>query len=139
MKIIGAALYIIAGATLRESDALKQLFQNIYKTKDLELTKINIRNNEGSSLLHLALNSVNQDFAKFLIKKGVKLNLQNNDGDTPLHFALKSNMLDITKLLEEKNVKLDLQNKDGDSPLHLALKSSNLQDLKVKITKIYSK
>lgn len=104
------------------SKAKQQFYQ--YLTTDLELTR---KNNDGLTILHLAIANKNLNFFRYLItERGMDINLTNNNGDTPLHYALKffETHKDVEPLIEYilecKNISYS-QNNDGCTPLHLAV------------------
>ena len=86
--------------------------------------QINLRNNYGNTLLHVAVLARKKSNLKQLLKRGAMINLTNKDGDTPLHLALwkqfvspsKINQKIINHLLNHGPI-LSVKNNDGKTPL----------------------
>ncbi len=58
---------------------------------------INVRNEEGENLLHVAIAYGNQAAASFLIQRGIDVNAQDSKGQTPLHSAADYQKSDVTE------------------------------------------
>mmetsp|Transcript_17512 Transcript_17512/g.48586 ORF Transcript_17512/g.48586 Transcript_17512/m.48586 type:complete len:163 (+) Transcript_17512:19-507(+) len=96
----------------------------IDKTKPI----VNIQNNNGDTLLHLAYEYGGISVARDLIgDDSVDATLQNNNGDTLLHCVCRIERRHTLKhmklLIESNNVKVDVnaRNKEGDTVLHRAI------------------
>ena len=57
-----------------------------------------IKNNEGYTLLHEAVNVSNYRIVDFLLLKGMDPNERTEDGSTSLHIAVKAGDVDIITL-----------------------------------------
>jgi len=106
---------------------------------------INIKFNQGCSLLHLAASEHLANFMKeLLIYSEINVNVKDDIGQTPLHYLAKAVPPELkhvynTKppvemfklLLAHPNIDLNVQDNDGDTILHLALldKRTDLIDL----------
>ena len=75
---------------------------------------INIRNNEGQTLLHLASTRHNLWIAKYLLRHGADVNARDNQGNTPLHYAGYKDMRD--ELLKH-GADVSITNHDGQTPI----------------------
>jgi hypothetical protein len=69
-------------------------FDDCFKNAESELYNIfsreidpNLQNNEGSTLLHVAVFSDSESFVRFLMEEGANPNIGNSKGQTPLDFA----------------------------------------------------
>lgn len=89
-----------------------------------EIININSRDDNGNSLVHLAVqNDADSDVVKLLLVRGAKLIQKNIDGDTAFHIALRKENESVSRLLLESNANLFLQNRRGETPMILALRS----------------
>ncbi|KAL7288157.1 hypothetical protein TKK_0017818 [Trichogramma kaykai] len=61
--------------------------------------RVDARDNEGNSPLHLAVGSDNNNMMVYLLRQGANPNLANNRRLTPLHLACQKNGGDVLKLL----------------------------------------
>ena len=86
---------------------------------DLEFD-LNVKNNNGSTLLHLAACLGNKDIVYLLLKNRVNLNLQNKQGQTPLHFAVYKNRKDIVYMLLNAGADRNIENYKGENVLYVA-------------------
>ena len=75
---------------------------------------INIRNNEGQTLLHYASMRHNLWIAKYLLRHGADVNARDNQGNTPLHFAGYKDMRDE---LLKYGADVSITNHDGQTPI----------------------
>ena len=90
--------------------------------------KINARNNDENTPLHLAIKNGNSNIIACLQQYQTGCNLQNSLGDTPLHLAVNDGHLDcFTKLLADTNLKIELTNNTHLTPLHCAAKTGNAE------------
>lgn len=76
-------------------------------------------NNEGETLLTLAIGEGHYEMVKFLCEEAV-INLKNEDGETPLTLAIKKKNTGIIDLVLER-AKADLANDGDETPLMLAV------------------
>uniref|UniRef100_A0A8D8A120 Ankyrin-1 n=1 Tax=Culex pipiens TaxID=7175 RepID=A0A8D8A120_CULPI len=85
-----------------EFDSLPFLFE-LKDSNGYELSKIiNVPNDIGETLLHVACRTGNLKIVKLLIQKGADVNLKNKSSDTPLDLALKLFHLDVVKYLHHE-------------------------------------
>ena len=95
--------------------------------KDLEKMKVllnaencTIRNAEGSTLLHLAVEANDKKMVDLLVEYKILLNTQDNNGNTPLHLAAAEDSAILVRLLLAKNVRRDIKNSDDFTALEFA-------------------
>ncbi len=99
--------------------------------------KLNERDSDGNTPLHIAAHQGKVEVAQLLVEHGAKINLRNNDGDTPLHrcfkyyseyvmgfgfgdWVVESDKKQITMLLIEKGADLNIVSGVDNTPLRLA-------------------
>ncbi|KAK9730335.1 Ankyrin repeats (3 copies) [Popillia japonica] len=63
---------------------------------------INNADNNGITLLHLAVVMKNEEISKLLIEKGAHINATDKRGRTPLYESINYVDIEVTKLLIEK-------------------------------------
>ena len=91
---------------IRNSDD-NYLNNNLHKVVDL-----NVKDQDGRTMLHLAIKHKRKDIAIYLIGKGANLNLQDNKGKTPLVLAWRYNWdVDFLKYLNDKGAGIDIKYK----------------------------
>jgi len=101
------------------------------------------KNQQGNTLLHIALEKGYIKVAKYLIKNMINLtlvdaiNAQNKDGNTPLHLAVKKGLFPIVQALivlapaDVDGYKNSEINNDGDSLFHLLAATRQKQSMQV--------
>jgi ankyrin repeat protein len=77
--------------------------------------KINMKNNEGNTMLYYACLDGDLDVVQLLIAKDADINITNKKGLAPIHAACIGNRLDIIEFLVESGV--DTTKKTGKSGL----------------------
>ena len=107
------------------------LFKNTFELLEDDKKKdiISNRNNQGQSLLELALFIGNSDITNLLINEGEKLDYKNNiSNENSLHFAIKGKNPYCLKIILQNmtndliNQCLNEKNKNGETPIQLATK-----------------
>ena len=87
---------------IEDSDILNFLFE-------ISEVNLNIKNYEGLSLLHWAIESLKIESIKYLLDKYININSTDIKGLTPLHYSVKKKDTDIINLLIQygarKNIK----------------------------------
>lgn len=66
---------------------------------------LNFRNNNGETIIHIALQQQNMEAITAILCYNVDLSIKDNEGNTPLHVALKKseNLVVIDMLLRSSN------------------------------------
>ena len=82
--------------------------------------EINKKDNNGQTVLHVAIKEGHEEIIKFLISKRVDLNIKDSSGSTALFYAVTKNQNNIIKLLLEKGANVDVKNNSLFTPLHKA-------------------
>ena len=86
---------------------------------------INERDENGSSLLHVVLNSKYTRLAKWIIKHGGDISLVNKLGQTPLHVAAANDCTSMATKLLAVGASADVRDNDGNTPLFVASTRGN--------------
>ncbi len=108
---------------------LNRLVHSIQKPKQLFQT-----NNEGQSLLHLAVLSNNIKAVLYLLNKGLKIDAEDNDSLTPLIVAMShTRYLNVAILLLDRHATLEHISHKGHSALSVAIRNNNPEGAKMLI------
>ena len=83
---------------------------------------VNMKNSEGKTLLHIAVEIGNMCVFKSLVAKGALLDAQDACGQTPMHWAVKKGNIYLFKELLKQGARADLKDHNGQTPLDLAKK-----------------
>lgn len=88
----------------------------------------NFRNEQGESILHLAIREGDEFLVQLLINNGANINNPDNNGTTPLMYAIYLNYTNMVIALLDHGAKIELKDKDGSTALHYA-SDRNRKDL----------
>jgi len=100
---------------------LNRLIHSVTKPTQLFQT-----NNDGQSLLHLAVLSNNIKIVLYLLNKGIDIDAEDNDGLTPLIIALShKRYINIAILLLDRHATLEHVSSSGHSALSVAIRNNN--------------
>ena len=104
---------------------------------DNNLFDVNIRNNNGSTPLHVACVSGHHECVKLLLSvTGIKVNTKEKSGTTPLHLAAYNNHSECVKLLlNVDEINTNPQTNDGITPLHFAAQEGSTRCLSLLLAK----
>lgn len=108
-------------AAIYNRDSFELLIETLQKT-DL----FTVKNNEGNTALHVAIQNGNGDLLQSLIEKHPEiaqsfLSARNIKGNTPLHFAAEYDKDFFAFLIEKFGEKiLEVKNNDGETAWHVA-------------------
>jgi ankyrin repeat protein len=89
--------------------------------------RINEKDKDGNSFLHLAVRAGNADIVKFLVSKGADANIKDNYGQTPLQIAAHSDNAEIVMQLVSHGAEINIKNSIGNTPLHDAVNNKQIQ------------
>nr|CAB3267275.1 transient receptor potential cation channel subfamily A member 1 homolog [Phallusia mammillata] len=96
--------------------------------------QLNITNEKGCSLLHLASDNKQLDMCELLVENGAAINLLAKDGTTPFYRLVKGvvprdsykkHHMKILKLMLQFGANVDAKSKFAVTPLHMACANSN--------------
>ena len=76
---------------------------------------------QGQSLLHMAVRGANFALVDFLISKGANVNIQDMSGQTSLHRACRIRDIAIVKLLLGSRIDTEILSHNGRTALHVAV------------------
>jgi ankyrin repeat protein len=96
--------------------------------------RINEKDKDGNSFLHLAVRAGNADIVKFLVSKGADANIKDNYGQTPLQLAAYSDNAEIVIQLVSNGAEINIKNSIGKTPLHEAVYHDQFQIVKYLIS-----
>ena len=86
---------------------------------------INERDENGSSALHVALNSNHPELAEWIIEHGGEISLPDHIGQTPLHIAARNDCTSIATKLLEAGASAEVCDNDGNTAVSVASKRGN--------------
>nr|CAH7766151.1 unnamed protein product [Callosobruchus chinensis] len=131
--VYGGTLFIRKSTPLHllaesgDCKAISAIITHIEKYYPGELVKIvNVKDNHGQTLLHIAAKSGNLNVMKCLVNKGASTNTKDKYYNTPLHSAAYAGELDIVKYLIIKNNNINAKGEYGRTPLHIAAINGDL-------------
>jgi len=93
----------------------------------IKTSEINIKNIQGNTILHSALEYLNTDFIKILLEyPGIDYDIINKNNELPLHLLICNRYnnelpIEIIQILVERTTNINLENKDGNTALNLAI------------------
>uniref|UniRef100_A0A6M2ESB2 ACB domain-containing protein n=1 Tax=Populus davidiana TaxID=266767 RepID=A0A6M2ESB2_9ROSI len=76
---------------------------------------VNLRDSEGRTPLHWAVDRGHLDIAEELVGKNADINAKDNEGQTPLHYATVCEREAIAEYLVKQNANTDAKDNDGQS------------------------
>lgn len=85
------------------------------------LSDVNIRNDDGENLLHVAIVYSNHDAAVELIQRGIDVNAQDRMGRTPLHYAAAHQSAVAARQILDHGGDFAITDEHGNTPLWTAV------------------
>ena len=82
---------------------------------DLGSVCIDLLNDQGNSLLHVACQNGHLNLVRLLCRKGIAVNMQNKRGNTALHFSRYYDYDQIFRFLRQAGADDSLRNDDGET------------------------
>ena len=82
---------------------------------------VNVKNDDGASLLHITIAYRRSDIAKDLLSRGVDINIKNREGMSPLISAIISKQFDFAKTLIQKGADINIRDQYGNDALWYAI------------------
>jgi ankyrin repeat protein len=91
-------------------DALDSIYSNNPQAlrEFLELGDVNIKNESGLSLLHVAITFNNSEIFDLLLENYINVNMQDCFGNTPSHYCVINNRIGFLKMLIRHNADLTI-------------------------------
>lgn len=130
-KIVGALLNQYEISKVKDEEVFTAIRVGNSKIIGQLLDKginVNLKNNRGQSLLHLAILSKFEKLSEVIINHGADLEIRDRDGNTALLLATKQSKDWVSRTLISKNARINLKNNAGETPLYLSIKN-NLQEV----------
>ncbi|UTC74617.1 ankyrin repeat domain-containing protein [Treponema sp. OMZ 792] len=90
----------------------------------LNSSALNMKDEEGNSLLHIAAVKNDPMIVRLLINMDADIEAQNNTGSTPLAAALSNASYDAVKVLIEYNANIFAKDNEGEKPFYIACKNN---------------
>ncbi len=81
---------------------------------------VNIKNGDGKTPLHIAVEKNYEDIVRLLLQKNADLNTKDNNGNTPLHIAVKNGNYFVVKELLRAGADKNIKNNEGKTALDIA-------------------
>ncbi|XP_071124326.1 serine/threonine-protein phosphatase 6 regulatory ankyrin repeat subunit B-like [Mytilus edulis] len=94
---------------------------------------INIRLENGSTLLHYAIQFDNANLINTLLKAGISVNCEDRQGNTPLIDAVRYGLEKICVILIKEGANVNTSNDDKETPLMLAIDEENISIVNILI------
>jgi len=95
------------------------------KDTELLLTKgadVNLKNKDGRTPLHLAVESADGDIVELLLDKGANIDAKDDEsGFTALHHAARFGNKNVAELLIARGADINAKDKQGHTPLYVAV------------------
>ncbi|MCJ1286945.1 hypothetical protein MMC26_006291 [Xylographa opegraphella] len=87
---------------------------------------VDVVDQQGQSLLHMAAIGAHFALVDFLISKGANVNIQDMNGQTPLHHACRIRDIAVAKLLLGAKTDTEILSHNGKTALHIAVEFGHI-------------
>ncbi len=125
LLLIGCSSTVNRPMQYGDSDHIKSIIRK-------DSTKINEKNEDGNTSLHIAVHEGNIDIAQYLVSQGADINVKDNLGQTPLQIAIDEGNVELAKYLISKGADVDVQNLFSKAtPLHSAVDKGSFEIAKL--------
>lgn len=94
---------------------------------------LDMKEEEGNSLLHYAIRGGADDVSLYLLKNHINVNITNLDGETAIFDAIRKGNKEIIVKIITNFGKVNLKNIKGETPLHIAASKGRLDIIKLLI------
>jgi cytohesin len=98
-------------------------------------TKIEVKNINGLTPLHMAVASGKTDIVVELLKNGANIETSSNDGNRPLHTAVLENLKKSVELLLLRGADINARGVFENTPLHIAVFENNENIIELLLSK----
>lgn len=88
---------------------------------------INIKDKEGNSAMHYAIENIHEDVTLLLLNRGADADAVNKKGNNPLHLASAVNNKELACLVVKHVSDIEIKNSDGETCLHIAAKNDTTE------------
>ena len=109
LALLSVLLFFACVANTNEA-VLKGNLNGVVSAISKDKSKIYSKDQDGSTLLHVAVSNDHIDIVKYLVSQGADVDSQDSEGDTPLHLAASSGLLEIAKYLVSKGANVNARN-----------------------------
>jgi len=93
--------------------------------------RLDPRNGQGRTPLHLATMEGHDNAIRFLIEFGAPLDAVDDRGATPLHYAALNGNTNAITVLIENGANANAQSTDGETPMHLAVRNGHINAIQL--------
>ncbi|EGG16085.1 ankyrin repeat-containing protein [Cavenderia fasciculata] len=114
-----------------ESFKIMDIFSQLYNAKDFNSidtllntgrVSVNSQNQQGLSLLQLAVSDNNMVYVQYLLFKGANPNITDINQSTPLHTASSMGNINMQQLLLQAGAIVDVQDQEGETPSYYSVR-----------------
>ncbi|MHB9147797.1 MAG: ankyrin repeat domain-containing protein [Candidatus Amoebophilus sp.] len=110
---------------------VKDIILQLHTSSNLDL---NIANNEGDTLLHLAASEEQPELVELLLNLGAHIDVKSKlSAYYPLHCAVENGHVEIVKLLIKNGADINVRSQYNSSPLHYAAGNGHVEIVKLLI------
>jgi ankyrin repeat protein len=132
-RLLGFLIFFILLAACAGTEKKADLSDNLDYIKKIiseNPGRINEKDKDGNSFLHLAVRADNADIIKFLVSNGANVNIKDIYGQTPLQLAVLSDNIEVVIQLVSNGAEINIKNSIGKTPLHDAVYNDHFQTVK---------
>jgi ankyrin repeat protein/uncharacterized caspase-like protein len=125
LLLIGCSITVHRPVQYGDLDHIKAIIRK-------DSTKINEKNDDGNTLLHIAAHEDDIDIARYLVSQGADVNIKDNLDQTPLQIAISEANVELAKYLISNGADVDAKNHFQQiTSLHTAVDKGNLEIAKL--------
>lgn len=129
-------LFVLSGCAgsgkspVKYSDLDFNKLDEIKRIIEEDPAKINRRDENGNSLLHMAVRAGNIEIVKYLVSRNADVNIENSRNETPLQLAVNESSLEIVKYLISHGADVGVKDNFNKTPLHNAVIEGEIELVK---------
>ncbi len=98
---------------------------------------INVKDEFGSTALHLSSTCGRESVCKLLINLGININSVDKNNKTILHYVAEYNQVEIAELALRKGANISIEDRYGNQPLWTAVFNDKGRNARVKIVELF--